>query len=98
MECSWRTLNVPRCDVVWRAAASSHRPVVSQYGPNKEPFHFWLFTAAVCSVFNCIIAYAALRFSHSRKDALDVSVPQSKWAIIAVMQSAATASSLMSLE
>ena len=59
----------------------------AKYGPNAEPFHFWLFTTAVCSVFNCLLAYMALLFSFPRRDALTSSVPQHRWASIAVMQS-----------
>ncbi len=67
----------------------------ARYGPDGEAFHFWIFTTAVCSVFNCLLAFVALQFSSTRT--LRTVVPQSKWATIAFLQSLAMAASLLSL-
>jgi hypothetical protein len=67
----------------------------ARYGPDKEPFHFWIFTTAVCSVFNCLLAFVALQLSANRT--LTTVIPQTKWATIASLQSMAMAASLLSL-
>ena len=71
---------------------------LARYGPNEEPFHFWTFVTCLSGLINVVVAYFMLRLSKTHSEAMTVPFSQKRFALVALMQSLASAAGLTALD